>query len=257
MKPSMIPDAKRAVRQYWDAAPSGSSLTNAEPGSKAFFDEIEASRYRLEPFIPKFAEFERWRNKRVLEIGVGLGTDLVRFARGGANLSGIDLTEAAIDLVRRRLALENLDANLRVADAEALPFADESFDLVYSWGVLHHTPDTERAISEIWRVLRPGGETRVMLYSRRSWVALGAWARYALLRGRPWRSFGSVLAAHMESVGTKAYTQPELEEMFSRFSSVSFTRFVTPYDRRVSGSLARVTGPRFGWFVGTSAQRPH
>lgn len=188
MKPTSAPEAKEAVRNYWEAAPCGSSLTNSEPGSKAFFDEIETARYRLEPFILQFAEFEYWRDKRVLEIGVGVGTDFVRFARAGAALSGIDLTEASIELVRKRLALEGLDADLRVADAEALPFADGSFDLVYSWGVLHHTPDTERALREARRVLRPGGEARVMLYSRRSWFALGNWARYALVRGRPWRS---------------------------------------------------------------------
>src|ERR671931_284854 len=123
----------QAVHDYWQARPCGSSLTQAEPGSKEFFDEIEEARYRLEPFIPDFAEFERWRGQCVLEIGVGLGTDFVRFARAGARLSGVDLTEASIELVRRRLALEGLAADLGVADAEALPYADKSFDLVYSW----------------------------------------------------------------------------------------------------------------------------
>jgi ubiquinone/menaquinone biosynthesis C-methylase UbiE len=251
----MLGVSKDAIRDYWEAEPCGSSLSEAEPGSKEFFDEIEATRYRLEPFIPEFAQFERWRGKRVLEIGVGLGTDSVCFARAGATVSGVDLTEASIDLVRRRLVLEGLDADLRVADAEALPFADESFDLVYSWGVLHHTPDTERAIAEVRRVLRRGGEMRIMLYSRRSWVAFGVWARYALLHGRPWRSFADVLAEHMESAGTKAFTQRELAQLFSGFSSVTFTRFVTPHDRRVSGPVTRVTGPRFGWFVGASGRR--
>jgi ubiquinone/menaquinone biosynthesis C-methylase UbiE len=247
--------SKDTIRQYWEAEPCGSSLSEAEPGSKEFFDEIEATRYRVEPFIREFAQFERWRGKRVLEIGVGLGTDFVRFARAGAKLSGIDLTEASIDLVRRRLVLEGLHADLRVADAEAMPFVDESFDVVYSWGVLHHTPDTQRAIAEVRRVLRRGGEMRIMLYSRRSWVALGVWARYALLHGRPWRSFRNVLAEHMESAGTKAFTQRELAQMFSGFSSVSFTRFVTPYDHRVGGPLTRVTGSRLGWFVGVSGRR--
>jgi ubiquinone/menaquinone biosynthesis C-methylase UbiE len=253
MTQRVISDAKKAVRDYWDAAPCGSSLTNAEQGSKAFFDEIEATRDRLEPFIPKFAEFESWRGTRVLEIGVGLGTDFVRFARAGARLSGIDLTEASIDLVRRRLALEGLDADLRVADAEALPFADESFDLVYAWGVLHHTPDTKRAAAEIRRVLKPDGEARIMLYSRRSWFALGAWLRYALLQGRPWRSISSVLGEHVESPGTKAYTRRELEELFGSFRTTSVRGFVTPYDRRVARALADVSGGRFGWFTGIIA----
>lgn len=243
-----------AVRDYWQARPCGSSLTEAEPGSKEFFDEIERTRYRLEPFIPQFAEFERWRDLRVLEIGVGLGTDFVQFARAGAKLSGIDLTDVSIDLVRRRLALEGLEADLRVGDAEALPFPDESFDLVYSWGVLHHTPNIEQAVAEIRRVLKPGGEARVMLYSRRSWVALGVWLRYALLRGRLWRSFAAVLAEHVESPGTSAYTRAELEELFASFGRVLMTSFVTPYDRRVGGPLADLAGSRFGWFIGIQAR---
>jgi ubiquinone/menaquinone biosynthesis C-methylase UbiE len=254
MRPTPVSETKEAVRNYWEAAPCGSSLTTAEPGSRAFFDEIEAARYRLEPFIPKFAEFESWRGKRVLEIGVGLGTDFVRFARGGARVSGIDLTEASIELVRQRLALEGLDADLRVADAEALPFSDASFDLVYSWGVLHHTPDTASALAEIKRVLAPHGEARIMLYSRRSWVALGAWVRYAVARGPFWKSFSTVLADHVESRGTKAYTQAELVALFDDFRSVRFTRFVTSHDRRVAGPFAGLFGSRFGWFVGIHCQ---
>ena len=255
LKPSMMPDAKRAVRDYWNAAPCGSSLTVEEAGSKAFYDEIEAVRYRLEPFIPTFAEFERWRGKRVLEIGVGIGSDFACFARAGSNLSGIDLTEASIELVRKRLALEGLTADLRVADAEDLPFSDSSFDLVYSWGVLHHTPNTARAVEEARRVLKPAGEARVMLYSRRSWVALGAWMRWALIRGRPWRSLTSVIAEHVESPGTRAFTQPELERLFASFRNVEFVRYLTPHDRRVAGPIAALTGSNFGWFVGIRAMR--
>jgi ubiquinone/menaquinone biosynthesis C-methylase UbiE len=241
------------VRDYWQVHPCGSSLSDAEPGSKEFFDDIETSRYRLEPFIPRFAEFERWRNRRVLEIGVGLGTDFVQFARAGAKITGLDLTDASIGLVSCRLALERRDADLVVGNAEALPFADHNFDLVYSWGVLHHTPNTERAIQEIKRVLKPNGEARVMLYSRRSWVAVGAWTRYGLLRGRPWRPLAAVIAEHVESPGTKAFTQAELEDLFREFRRVSFTRWVTEYDRRVSGPLVRLGGGRFGWFVGIRA----
>jgi ubiquinone/menaquinone biosynthesis C-methylase UbiE len=245
---------KEAVRAHWEADPCGSTLAAAEPGSREFFDQVEAERYKLEPFIPSFAEFERWQGKKVLEVGVGLGTDFVRFVRAGAEATGIDLTEAAAGLVRKRLELEALDAEVRAADAEALPFADGSFDLVYSWGVLHHTPDTRKALDEVHRVLAPGGEARIMLYSRRSWFALGVWGKTALLRGRPWRSFTDVLAEHVESPGTKAYTQSELDELFAGFSRVSYRRFVTPYDRRVVGPIAGLAGSRFGWFVGITSK---
>src|SRR5262249_47449707 len=156
---------KEGVRSYWESSPCGDKLATAERGSPAYFAELEEIRYRKEPFIPGFAEFDRWRGSRVLEIGVGLGTGFVRFARADASLVGIDLTEAAVELVRRRLDIEGLAADLCVADAEALPFSDESFDLVYSWGVLHHTPNITAALGEVHRVLAPGGQVRIMLYS--------------------------------------------------------------------------------------------
>lgn len=246
---------KERVRAYWEAEPCGAKTAAAPFGTPEFFAQVEAERDRLEPYIHEFAEFSRWRGKDVLEVGVGLGTDFVRFARAGARAVGVDLTAAAVEAVRARLELEGLDGEVRVADAEALPFADASFDLVYSYGVLHHTPDTRRAVEEVRRVLRPGGEARVMLYSRRSWLALGAWVRWGLLRGRPWASVSEVLAAHLESPGTHAYTRRELDELFRSFSSVEYERRVTSYDRRVAGPLAAVTGPRFGWFIGVVARR--
>jgi SAM-dependent methyltransferase len=249
-----VAELKEAVRQHWERDPCGTKLAEAEPGTPEFFAQVEQARYELEPFIPDFAQFERWRGKRVLEVGVGLGTDFVRFARAGARVTGIDLTDAAADAVRRRLALEGLEGDVRAADAEALPFSAASFDLVYSWGVLHHTPETKRAVEEVRRVLAPGGEARVMLYSRRSWVAFGLWVRWALLAAHPRRTLAQVVAEHMESPGTKAYTQPELRELFSSFGDVTLQSFLTPYDRRVAGPLANLAGPRFGWFVGIVAR---
>lgn len=248
-------ELKEQVKQHWEQEPCGTSTASATPGTSEFFAEVEAERYRLEPYIPAFAEFERWRGKRVLEIGVGLGTDFVRFVRAGADAVGVDLTEASVAAVRDRLAQEGLEAEVNAADAEALPFDDASFDLVYSYGVLHHTPDTERAVGEVRRVLRPSGEARIMLYSRRSWVALGAWLLWGVGRGRPWKSITDVLAEHLESPGTKAYTRAELDDLFAGFSHVRYVRNVTPYDRRVVGPLARLTGPRLGWFVGVIARR--
>jgi SAM-dependent methyltransferase len=216
---------------------------------------VERERYRLEPFIPEFAQFERWHGRDVLEIGVGLGTDFARFVRAGARATGLDLTQAAVDAVRRRLELEGLSAEVLMADAEALPFEDASFDLVWSYGVLHHTPDPRSALDGIHRVLRPGGEARVMLYSRHSWLAFGAWVRWGLLRGKPWLSISRVLAENLESPGTKAYTEPEIRELFSDFAAVDVQRYVTPYDRRVAGPLADLAGRSFGWFFAITARR--
>lgn len=241
--------AKREVRRYWEREPCGSSVATAPLGTPTYFAQVEAGRDELEPFIPEFADFPGSKGLRVLEIGIGAATDFIRFAREGARLIGVDLTRASVDLAKRRLAVEGLTAGLCHADAEALPFASHSFDLVYSWGVLHHSPDTRRALSEVRRVLAPGGEARVMLYSRRSWVALGTWIRHALLAGRPGRSLKQVIADHVESAGTKAYTLEELAILFEDFRAVEFTPMLTAYDIRRGGPIARALGPRFGWFI--------
>jgi ubiquinone/menaquinone biosynthesis C-methylase UbiE len=251
----MAATLKERVREYWQQEPCGTGLARAEPGTSDFFAQVEQARHTLEPFIPGFADFTVWRGKRILEIGVGLGTDFVQFVRAGADATGVDLTDAAVANVARRLELEGLEAELQVADAEALSFADATFDLVYSWGVLHHTPNTARALDEVRRVVKPGGEARLMLYSRRSWVALGLWLRYAVLAGRPDRSFAWAIANHMESAGTKAYTQRELEGLFEpRFAHVEYTRFRTPYDRKLGGPLVDLLSERWGWFVGIRAR---
>ena len=154
---------KERVRSFWQANPCGTKFADAEVGTREFFERVEKHRYRTEWHIPAAAGFDKARGLRVLEVGCGLGTDGAQFARAGAVYTGIDLTEAAIGLARRRFELESLPGEFRISDAERLDFPDESFDLVYSHGVLHHTPDTARAVGEVHRVLRPGGRAIVML----------------------------------------------------------------------------------------------
>jgi len=163
------PQLKERVREFWQSHPCGTKFTEAEVGTRPFFEAVEEHRYRVEWHIPAAAGFERAKGLRVLEIGCGLGTDGAGFARAGAVYTGVDLTEAAVSLARRRFELEGLPGRFRVADAEALEFADGSFDLVYSHGVLHHTPDAAAAVREVHRVLAPGGRAVVMLYHRDSY----------------------------------------------------------------------------------------
>jgi ubiquinone/menaquinone biosynthesis C-methylase UbiE len=160
---------KERVRAFWQAHPCGTKFSEDDVGSRAFFEAVEEHRYRTEWHIPDAAGFDEARGLRVLEIGCGLGTDGARFARAGAGYTGVDLTEAAVSLARRRFELEGLSGEFRVADAEALDFADESFDIVYSHGVLHHTPDAAAAVREVRRVLAPKGRAVVMLYHRDSY----------------------------------------------------------------------------------------
>jgi len=160
---------KERVRTFWQAHPCGTKFSDAEIGTRAFFERIEAHRYEKEWHIPAAANFANTRGLRVLEIGCGLGTDGAQFAKAGADYTGVDLTNAAIDLARKRFELFGLTGKFQVADAENLDFPDESFDVVYSHGVLHHTPDIDAAVQEIHRVLKPGGRAIVMLYHRGSY----------------------------------------------------------------------------------------
>jgi SAM-dependent methyltransferase len=160
---------KERVRAFWQANPCGTKFADAELGSRRFYELVEEHRYQKEWHIPAAADFTGALGLRVLEIGCGLGTDGAQFAQAGADYTGVDLTEAAVGLARKRFELFNLPGKFRTADAENLDFPDESFDLVYSHGVLHHTPDTMRAVTEIHRVLRPGGRAIVMLYHRDSY----------------------------------------------------------------------------------------
>jgi ubiquinone/menaquinone biosynthesis C-methylase UbiE len=160
---------KERVRDFWQAHPCGAKFASADVGSKEFFDLVESFRYEKEWHIPEAAGFAASDGKRVLEIGCGLGTDGVQFATAGADYTGVDLTQAAVDLARRNFELRGLTGRFQTADAENLEFPENSFDLVYSHGVLHHTPDTARAIREVHRVLRPGGRAVVMLYHRDSY----------------------------------------------------------------------------------------
>jgi SAM-dependent methyltransferase len=162
-------ELKERVRAFWQAHPCGTRFSDAEIGTREFFERVEAHRYTKEWHIPEAANFAATRGLRVLEIGCGLGTDGAQFALAGADYTGIDLTDASIELAKRKFELSGLPGEFRIADAENLEFADNSFDLVYSHGVLHHTPDTARAVREIHRVLKPGGRAVVMLYHRGSY----------------------------------------------------------------------------------------
>lgn len=244
------------VRDWWQPRTCGTAEIDAEPFTQAYFDAIERRRYEVEPFIREFAGFDNVAGKRVLEIGVGACTDFINFARGGALLSGVDLTSSAIDHGRRRLELEDLDAQLQVASAEELPFNDNSFDLVYSWGVLHHAAHPEQTFSEVRRVLTPGGEARIMLYGRHSWVAYKRWMLGVLVdikRRERLKGINGAISRYMESPGTRCYTRKEIVREFSAagFTTVDVEGFLTTYDQRFIGPIARMI--RQDWFLGVAA----
>lgn len=209
---------KEQVKNYWNKGSCGTELTQQQKFSQAYFEEIEQQRYKIEPEIFAFAQYPRFHGKKVLEVGVGAGTDFLQWVRSGAQAHGIDLTHEAIDNVTQRLALYGLQASdLRVADAENLPYSDGYFDCVYSWGVIHHSPDMEQCLREIIRVTKPGGTIKLMVYNRRSLVAMYLYLRFGLLKGRPFQSFAKILFHHQESLGTKAYTHKEIKKMVAKY----------------------------------------
>ncbi len=252
-------ELNKQVREYWERSVCGtgdSVVGTSEPMSPEWYRTVETRRYDAEPVIHSVAKFTLHGGKRLLEIGVGAGADHVQWARAGADCYGVDLTDAAIDTTRAHLALHDLSSNLQRCDAESLPFDDGFFDLVYSWGVIHHSEHPNEIVSEIHRVLRPEGRFIGMLYNRRSWAAFRAWMRHALFKGRPWRSFSAVIWNHVESTGTKAYTVSEVRSLFEAFATVSVepaTR--APELRRLPQNLRRWIPPALGWFLTIDARK--
>ena len=220
---------KKAVEEFWDKASCGEDLYLLNQQRDGYL-EHSRQRYHLEPVIEEFAEFAAASGQKVLEIGVGLGADHQRYGEAGAQLTGIDLTARAVAHTRRRLALFQLESALSTGDAENLEFESNTFDTVYSWGVLHHSPNTAKAVAEVHRVLRPGGVARIMIYHKWSLVGYMLWLRYALLRLRPWMTLSKIYADYLESPGTKAYSVREARRMFECFNSVQINTCLTHAD---------------------------
>jgi ubiquinone/menaquinone biosynthesis C-methylase UbiE len=267
------PSLKNEVKAFWNRQSCDTQYARSEKFTREYFEQIEQWRYADQPFIHSFAQFTRYHGKKVLEVGFGAGTDFIQWLRAGAIASGIDLTEEALANLGHRILVYNLPGAelLQAGDAENLPFPANSFDLGYSWGVLHHTPDTEKAIAELVRVVRPGGEIKIMLYNRRSFCAYRCWLKNALLKGRPWKTLRWALWNHVESAGTKGYTGNEIHQMLATLplTEIHIDTFLTSADRIarkgwpfrllnfVIELLNTLCGNRAGWFHGITARKLH
>jgi SAM-dependent methyltransferase len=158
------------VRDYWERHIHDLDITRHAVGSRGFFDDLDQYHFEKLHHLLRLVDFAGYRGQSVLEVGCGAGVDLARFAKGGATVTGIDLTESAIELARANFAQQGLHGDLRIANGEYLPFADSSFDLVYAHGVVQYTVDPRRLVEECCRVLKPGGEAIVQVYNRISWL---------------------------------------------------------------------------------------
>jgi len=158
------------VRAYWDRHIHDLEITQHPVGSRGFFDDLDRYHFEKLHHLLRLVPFDEYRGRRVLEVGCGAGVDLVRFARGGAEVTGVDLARPAIDLARANFEQQGLQGEFRVADGEQLPFPDDSFDLVFAHGVVQYTPNPQRLVDECRRVLKPGGDAIFQVYNRVSWL---------------------------------------------------------------------------------------
>ena len=160
-----------AIQRYWNERIHDLEMTGHAVGTREFFDDLDDYRFDKLHYLPRLVDFSGYRGQALLEVGCGIGTDLVRFARGGALVTGVDLSTTAIDLARRNFALHGLTPqDLRVGNGEALPFPDASFDIVYGHGVVQYTANAPVLVRECHRVLKPGGTAIFMVYNRVSWL---------------------------------------------------------------------------------------
>lgn len=218
-----IPAKLNEVAHFWDSEPCGTRYL----ASPFDFRAQAETRYRLEPYIRDFAKFSSARGRRVLEIGVGIGADYEQWLKAGAIASGIDISAASLEMTRHRCELAGLKPDLRHATADSLPFANNSFDLVYSYGVMHHSPDTEACLREAWRVLKPGGEARIMLYHHASITAIMLWLRYGIWRRQ---SVRECAFKRLESPGTKTFTRDDVLHLTRNFENVRIQQVFSPGD---------------------------
>jgi SAM-dependent methyltransferase len=263
---------KQRAREQWTHDPAGAVYGREhEFGTREFFDEVERHRYQeYAPWMPEVMGFNDFAGKRLLEVGCGMGTDLLQFARGGARVTGVDLTRRSVETSRHHLKLYGQTGDFALNDAENLPFKDDSFDVVYSNGVLHHTPDTAGAVREIHRVLRPGGLARVMLYHRHSWnywfeiILHRGLLRGQLLRGRSPEEIMSRYVEVNEGGGqplVKVYSRRQARELFSMFreTDVQVEQLIRPelffVGRLIPNAMFHALRRTIGWNVIISARK--
>ena len=247
-------DLKTDIQKFWNKKPCGTFGNIPTEVNREYFDKIKKRRYALEPFILDIARFQDFKDKKVLEIGCGIGMDGIEFAKAGADYTGVDLSDQSIRLCKKHFELFSQVGNILNTDAENLPFDDNTFDLVYSWGVLHHIPDMQKSIDEVYRVLKPGGKIAIMIYNKYSLVGLQLYIVYGLLKFKLFRKFNDLYFNHHESVGTKAFTDKETRMMFKKFLNVKVYNIVTPYDVRITRNrflpkiFQKLIPSRFGFF---------
>jgi SAM-dependent methyltransferase len=270
-------DDKAEARKQWDTDPCGAVTAAAvAPETAEWYASVARHRYQdYAPWMPDAVHFADWAGRDVLEIGVGLGSDHLQFARGGARMHALDLSAEHLRHTQQHLAVHGLSTEARLGDAERNPWPDASMDLVYSFGVLHHTPGTEQALAEVLRVLRPGGTAIIGLYHRDSWffwlstmLASGV-VKLGLVR-KGWRRLLSEIeyrSADNAAVPlVKVYSRGQVRRLFGEFTHVRVRahhveagNFPPPLSHLLRGvPRARLEGALGfgGWYLMIRATKP-
>lgn len=265
------------VRDYWNARPCNIWHSPAPVGTREYFEQVEARKYLVEPHIPPFAEFEKWRGKKVLEIGCGIGTDTVNFARHGAQVTTVDLSEKSMELARARADVYSLQDSIRFYHGNAEELSAfvpvESYDLIYSFGVVHHTPYPDRVLQQARRYARPGTTVKIMVYHRRSYKV--AWILATEGKGQFWNLRELVAKNSEAQTGcpvTYTYSRKEGRELLEkhgfrvkrvevdhvfpyRIPDYKQYRFVKEwYLRWIPEGMFRALERRFGWHLLLTAE---
>jgi 2-polyprenyl-3-methyl-5-hydroxy-6-metoxy-1,4-benzoquinol methylase len=209
------------VQEYWDRRPCNIRHSLQPVGTREYFDQVEARKYSVEPHIPRFADFSHWNGKKVLEIGCGIGTDTVSFARNGAKVTAVDLSEKSLELARKRVEVFGLEDRVRFFQGSAEELSTfvpaEPYDLIYSFGVIHHTPHPKRVVEQIKHYATPGTTIKIMVYHRNSWKAF--WIVMTYGNGRFWR-LKELIARYSEAETgcpvTYAYSRREARQLLER-----------------------------------------
>jgi len=240
------------VRAYWERHIHDLEITRHPVGSRGFFDDLDQYHFEKLHHLLRLVDFDGWRGRAVLEVGCGAGVDLARFARGGAEVSGVDLTHAAIALAQANFSQQGLSGHFEVADGERLPFADHSFDLVYAHGVVQYTASPQQLVNECHRVLKPGGQAVFQVYNRVSWLnALSKLMKVGL--------------EHDDAPVLLKFSASEFKSLLARFKEVRIVPERFPVPSRLHGgwkgavynglfvgtfnALPRALVRRFGWHL--------
>lgn len=217
LHPEVTDNLRKKIKVFWEKNVNaetllGKKVSAYERGDEKYFHDLEQQRYRSHGHLLPWIE-EMESGKSVLDIGCGIGMDTFRMAKRGMQVTGIDLTEVAIKTAKRRFEKQGIEANFEVGDATDLRFSDESFDYVYSFGVLHHTQDTEKSIQEVYRVLKKGGMAKIMLYNRNSINEI-----IHRVTGIPFEDKTELCPV------VRRFSVREVKEMFRRFSDIAIRK---------------------------------